>query len=101
MTKLLALSSAALLAFAPVMASAESPLYLNSTKSSGNLDAAVAEDIVIVPEVTSSGVHPLLLAGLGVLAIAAIAAAADDDDAAATTTTSGSDDDDDDDNDSD
>lgn len=89
MTKLLALSSAAMLAFAPVMASAESPLYLNSTKSSGNLNPVV-EDVVIVPEVVEeSGINPLLLAGLGVLAVAAIVAASDDDDAAATTTTNG------------
>ncbi|UWQ22156.1 hypothetical protein [Jannaschia sp. W003] len=87
MTKLLAISSAALLAFAPVMASAESPLFLNSTKSSGNLSAPVVEDVVIVPEVMPArGISPLLLAGLGLAAVAGIAALADDDDDATTST---------------
>lgn len=87
MTKLLALSSAAMLALAPAIATAESPLTLNSTKSSGNLNAGVGDDVVVVDAPAPAGINPLLLAGAGLLAVGLIVAADDDDDDATTATT--------------
>jgi hypothetical protein len=85
MNKLLALSSAAMLALAPAIAAAESPLTLNSTKSSGNLDAGVGDDVVIVDAPAPAGINPLLLAGAGLLVVGLIVASDDDDDDTTTT----------------
>lgn len=85
MTKLLALSSAAMLALAPAIAAAESPLTLNSVKSTGNLDAGVGDDTVVVAPPAPAGINPLLLAGAGLLAVGLIIAADDDDDTTTST----------------
>ncbi|KIT17003.1 hypothetical protein [Jannaschia aquimarina] len=74
MTKLFALSAATMVAFAPVTALAESPLLLNSTKSTGNVEAVVGDEVVIVDEgVGGPGLLPLAIgAGAVILAAAAL-----------------------------
>ena len=91
MTKLLALTSAAALALAPAIASAESPLYLNSTKSSGNPEPVVLEDEIIFTDEGGIGLGGIVVLGLGALALAAVVASSDDDDVASTGATGGTD----------
>jgi hypothetical protein len=90
MNKFLASAAVAALAFAPIAASAQSALVLDSTKSTGNI-----EPVMIEPVVTEA---PVVVAGPGLGTAGAIALGVgglllvgllldDDDDAAATTST--------------
>ena len=84
MNKLFALSTAAVLALTPAIASAESPLFLNSTKSTGNA-AAGFEEPIVVADAPTSGLTGLVVGGLGLILVAAALSGGDSDDAAATT----------------
>lgn len=90
MTKIIASAAAALLALAPVVASADSSVRtLNTTKSTGNIEAVGADAIVVdpAPVLVGGGLSTAATVGLAAAGLLIVAAIADGSDGSSSTTT--------------
>ncbi|MCK0168774.1 hypothetical protein MWU52_14540 [Jannaschia sp. S6380] len=90
MTKFIASAAAALVALAPVVASADSSVRtLNTTKSSGNLEAVGSDTIVVneAPVLAGGGLSTAAAVGLAAAGLLIVAAIADGSDGSSSTTT--------------
>ncbi|UWQ18104.1 hypothetical protein [Jannaschia sp. M317] len=83
MTKIFALAAAALVAVAPLAATAQSTLVLESTKSTGNLNAGAGDAVVVEDDdviLVGPGLSTAGAVALGVGALLVVGALLSDDD---------------------